>query len=105
MAGRKPGTPKTGGRKKGTPNKLTAAREAEIAASGLTPLDYMLTILRDTKIDAVRRDEMAKAAAPYCHSRLSTIDAKVNVNQSLADALDEMEGWGKIGRSLEASGH
>lgn len=24
MAGRKPGTPKTGGRKKGTPNKLTA---------------------------------------------------------------------------------
>jgi hypothetical protein len=97
MAGRKPGTPKTGGRKKGTPNKLTAARVAEIAASGLTPLDYMLTILRDTNIEPLRRDEMAKAAAPYCHSRLSTIDAKLNVNQSLADALDEMEGWGKIG--------
>ncbi len=33
---------KTSGRKKGTPNKLTAKRQAEIAESGLTPLDYML---------------------------------------------------------------
>lgn len=30
MAGRKPGTPKTGGRKKGTPNKLTADVKAMI---------------------------------------------------------------------------
>ena len=37
---------KTGGRKKGTPNKITAAREANIAASGLTPLDFMLGVMR-----------------------------------------------------------
>ena len=43
--GKRPGA----GRKKGSPNKVTAAREAEIAASGLTPLDYMLGILRDKK--------------------------------------------------------
>jgi hypothetical protein len=98
MVGRKPGTPKTGGRKKGTPNKITAAREAEIAAFGLTPLEYMLKLLRDDNVDAARRDEMAKAAAPYCHPRLSTVDAKVNFNQSLAEALDEMDGWGKINR-------
>lgn len=30
MAGRKPGTPKTGGRQKGTPNKLTADVKAMI---------------------------------------------------------------------------
>lgn len=30
MAGRKPGTPKTGGRKKGTPNKITALLKDEI---------------------------------------------------------------------------
>ena len=40
------GTPKTGGRKKGTPNKATAARQAEIAASGLTPLDFQLDKMR-----------------------------------------------------------
>ena len=37
MAGRRPGTPKTGGRKKGTPNKLTALLKDEILA---TPIEY-----------------------------------------------------------------
>jgi hypothetical protein len=41
---------KTGGRKKGTPNHITAERKAkliEAQMAGLTPLDYMLGILRD----------------------------------------------------------
>ena len=59
--GKRPGA----GRKAGVPNKVTAAREAEIKASGLTPLDYMLGILRDKKQPAERRDDMARAAAPY----------------------------------------
>src|SRR4051794_41960434 len=42
--GRPKGLPKTGGRKKGSVDKLK--REAEIAASGLTPLHYMLGIVR-----------------------------------------------------------
>lgn len=33
MAGRKPGSPKTGGRKKGTPNKITADVKAMILAA------------------------------------------------------------------------
>src|SRR5436190_14268321 len=41
------GIPKTGGRKEGTPNKATATREAEIRASGVTPLDFMLGVMRD----------------------------------------------------------
>ena len=82
---------KTGGRQKGTPNKITVQREAEIAASGLTPLEYMLKVLRDENEGTARRDEMAKAAAPYCHPRLSTVDAKVSVNSSLAEALDALK--------------
>src|SRR5262245_15567308 len=39
---------KTGGRQKGTPNTATAAKAAAIEASGLTPLDYMLSVLRST---------------------------------------------------------
>jgi hypothetical protein len=42
-----------------------------IAASGLTPLDYMLSVMRDEKVEAHRRDEMAKAAAPYVHPRIA----------------------------------
>lgn len=71
--GSKPGE-RRGGRKKGIPNKLTLTRAAEIAASGLTPLDYMLSVLRDDSAPVARRDEMAKAAAPYCHNRLASIE-------------------------------
>ena len=70
---------KTGGRKTGTPNRATAAKAAEIAASGVTPLEYMLSVMRaptGTVEDAVRLDA-AKAAAPYVHPRLSTVDATV----------------------------
>ena len=41
------GIPKTGGRKEGTPNKATATREAEIRAAGMTPLEFMLGVMRD----------------------------------------------------------
>lgn len=48
--------------------------------SGLTPLEYMLTTMRDeTKLLALRLD-MAKAAAPYVHPRLSAVEQAVNVD-------------------------
>lgn len=65
---------KTGGRTAGVPNKATVKRQAEIAASGLTPLDYMLAIMRDAQADDELRFEAAKAAAPYVHPRLASID-------------------------------
>jgi hypothetical protein len=39
-------------------------------AGGDLPLDYMLRVMRDPNASARRRDEMARAAAPYLHSRL-----------------------------------
>ena len=68
------------GRKKGVPYRASAAREAAIAASGLTPLDYMLSTMRDeTKPIALRLD-MAKAAAPYVHPRLASVEQAVQVD-------------------------
>lgn len=64
---------KTGGRKKGTPNKATARREKEIAKGGDTPLDYMLKVMRNPKAHPQRRDDMAKAAAPYVHPKLAAV--------------------------------
>lgn len=63
-----------GGRKKGTPNKRTAAMQAEILATGESPLDYMLRVMRDPSADHERRDKMAAAAAPYVHPKLSAIE-------------------------------
>ncbi|WP_018900409.1 hypothetical protein [Rhizobium sp. 2MFCol3.1] len=65
---------KTGGRIKGTPNKASAERQKKIIQSGLTPLDFMLSILRDETKPTEDRFEAAKAAAPYVHPKLSNVD-------------------------------
>ena len=61
------------GRKKGARNKASAARETAIAASGLTPLEYILGIMRDEAQQVAVRLDMAKAAAPYVHPRLAAV--------------------------------
>lgn len=65
---------KTGGRKKGVPNKATAAKLAAVESSGLTPLDFMLQLMRDEKQPLAMRANAAKDAAPYVHARLAAIE-------------------------------
>jgi hypothetical protein len=65
---------KTGGRSKGTPNKATAEKAAAIAASGLSPLDFMLRIMRDEGQEPEVRLDAAKSAAPYVHPRLAAVE-------------------------------
>ena len=64
------GNPK--GKPKGAKRKATAEREAKIAASGLTPLDYMIGILRDETAKDEDRKWAAQSAAPYVHPRLAS---------------------------------
>jgi hypothetical protein len=68
---------KTGGRKKGTPNHITVERKAKLSEAqmaGLTPLDYMLGILRDEDAKPDDRMHAAVHAAPYMHPKLATIE-------------------------------
>src|SRR6478672_4407259 len=62
------GSRKPGGRQKGGVDKMK--REAILAAQGITPLDYMLGIIRNEQEDKTVRLDAAKAAAPYVHARL-----------------------------------
>jgi hypothetical protein len=82
--GKRPGS----GRKKNSPNKASAKREREVAASGATPLDVMLKSMRlllalaDESANDRKQFEhfiraaaaVAKDAAPYIHPRLSTVE-------------------------------
>lgn len=77
------------GRPKGSPNKATTERQAEVTASGLTPLDFMLTALRDETKDFGTRFEAAKAAAPYVHPKLSTVQMEATVHADVSDEPDE----------------
>lgn len=40
------------------------------------PLDYMLQLLRDEGSEAAARFEAAKAAAPYVHAKLASVEHK-----------------------------
>lgn len=68
------------GRPEGAASKSNEEARLRAAASGETPLDYMLRVMRDATQEHPRRDSMAVAAAPYCHSKLSSVDASVKAN-------------------------
>ncbi len=67
------------GRKKGAKNKTTVAKEYAHDEAGkrrMLPLAYMLRVMRDPKQPMELRMEMAKAAAPYMHSRLKSTELR-----------------------------
>lgn len=77
---------KTGGRVKGSQNKRTQATAAAIESAGISPLEYMLSILRAPEVFTDKMDikefmaakalklDAAKAAAPYVHPKLANIE-------------------------------
>ena len=72
------------GRPRGSRNRRTialsqATAEAQQAArTGETPLDFLLRVMRTTKNAMHIRIDAAKAAAPYMHARLSSVELKQN---------------------------
>lgn len=77
------GARKGAGRKPGSATKKTREIADACAAEGITPLEYMLQVMRapsdheDPKIQVAReamRFEAAKAAAPYMHPRLAAVE-------------------------------
>ena len=63
------------GRKPGAVTKKTREIAERAAAEGLTPLDYMLSLLRDAGQSQDVRFDAAKSAAPYVHARLASVEA------------------------------
>jgi hypothetical protein len=77
------------GRPSGAPNKKTAALQKAVAEQGITPLDYLLSVLRDEGQDKASRVEAAKAAAPYVHPRLTAVDASIKSEVSQTHSFDK----------------
>ncbi len=71
------------GRKKGTGNKATSQRMADIKASGDTPLDYLMGRVQDKSEAQAVRIDCAKAAAPYLHHRLATTEVKAEIDATV----------------------
>jgi hypothetical protein len=62
------------GRKPGSVNKIDAEARQRALAGGTSPLDFLLWVMRDHKRDFPARLDAAKAAAPYCHARLTSTE-------------------------------
>jgi hypothetical protein len=75
------------GRPKGSANKKTLEIANKAAEQGITPLEVMLDVMR-THYDArefAEAVEVAAKAAPYMHSKLSSVDLKATVKKSAAE--------------------
>ena len=106
--GRPKGTPKTGGRKKGTKNKRMSmpdvVHEAVVQAviRAETPLEFMLAAMRDVNQPMPFRAEMAKAAAPYVHAKLASTE--ISVVKPPDDTRPAQEQWDDLIRRMIAAG-
>lgn len=87
------GRPKGSKAPKAKPIKVAADIKKAARQSGMTPLDYMLTVMNDSKADDERRDRMAVSAAPYVHAR-PTDALGGKKEQQLAEA-EKISGEGK----------
>jgi hypothetical protein len=90
-------------RPKGSLNKRTRAalhgvKTGDLVGNGMTPLEYMLKVMRDSEKSVELRLDAAKGVAPYVHARLSHVE---NVNLSPEDAMTEEEIQVKIQAMLQ----
>jgi hypothetical protein len=95
------GARKGAGRKAGSATKRTREIADRAMEGGITPLEFMLGVMRAPVPDglegnalvqaAAMRFEAAKAAAPYIHPRLAAIEHSggVDVALSIADQIKQ----------------
>jgi hypothetical protein len=84
------------GRPRGAKNKTKADKKDDRRiARNMSPLDYMLSVMRDEDAESSRRDRMAMAAAPYVHDKPSdhTSGKKEILQQEAQNAPEE---WGNL---------
>ena len=89
--------PGAGRPKKGNPPIVEAKAAALSAplATDITPLQFMLFVMRDPTASTSRRDRAAALAAPYCHARASdAAGGKKAMAQATADTAGHGTDWG-----------
>jgi len=79
------------GRPRGSPARLDYAARLDALQSGLSPLAYLLSILRDEARDDKTRIDVAKAALPYCHAKIA--DAAMTAEPPDPDAPPQLPEW------------
>lgn len=74
----------------GSKNKRSMILAKKASIDGISPLEFLLNILRDTSFDMEMRIDAAKSAAPYVHPRLATTILKNEEGKAFNQSLDIM---------------
>lgn len=101
------------GRKPGAITQKTREAAERLIADGLTPLDYMLGVLRGTMPYDQHRFTAAEKAAPFMHPRLASVQhagpgggaipiANADLTNASPEQLDALEAF--FGRLAGAAG-
>lgn len=76
----KGGERKKAGRPKGAVSKKARIQEMQVVNSGMTPLEFLVSVYRNEDLPMNERIDAAKAAAPYVHKRMPVqLEAKIDV--------------------------
>lgn len=70
---------------------MNEAARTQALATGISPLDYMLTLLRNDRLPSSDRFEAAKAAAPYVHARLAAVEHSGQIGVKRANEVSDDE--------------
>ena len=68
------GARKNAGRKPGAATTKTREIANKASEAGITPLEYILSVMRDETTGPRERLSAAVAAAPYMHAKLSSVE-------------------------------
>lgn len=68
------GVRKGAGRKVGAATKKTREIANAVAEYGITPLEYLLSVMRNADTEPRERLAAAQSAAPYVHAKLASIE-------------------------------
>ena len=79
------------GRPPGARNIRSEETARQIQESGLTPLQFLMDIVRDDDAPRKERIECARAAAPFCHAKLSSIDMELNTTKRSIEDYEPAE--------------
>jgi len=77
------------GRKRGSKTARTADIAIKAAEAGITPVEYMVAIMRDETQPQTIRLQAAGMAAPYVHPRLANIQVERKGNPDILKKLWE----------------
>ena len=106
------------GRKKGSLNAKTQKIAERCFEEGITPLEYMLNVMRDPTQEFDTRMDAAKSCAPYMHPKLASVEQKVeaevngtiyewltgtvaDIGQSVADESSDVRPTGVRGNARD----